>query len=188
MRHQSVKQQSIVGGSLAVAAALSVLLSDAFGLELVHVTLLGLALGAVVALAGSGSVALRLAALAVGVVVCWFGYGLRAGYLPDTDLGRAVVFAATIAVVTVVAALSAGRLPLWPMLVGVAAVAGAYETTFAANPPLFMTESVVAVTSVLLATLVGFVVAVATAAPQPTADAAENGQSAPKRRALGVAA
>lgn len=165
-----MRQQFITGGALAAAAALSVLLGDALGLELVHVTLLGLALGAVTALAGTGSVGVRLAGLAVGVVVCWLGYGLRAGYLPDTDLGRAVVFAATIGIVTVVAALSAGRFALWPMLVGIAAVAGAYETTFSANPPLFTSESTVAVTSVLLTTLVGFVVAVATAPTRPDAD------------------
>ena len=160
------------GGALALAAAVSVLLGEALGLELTHVTLLGLGLGAAVALVPDATLLRRLAAFAVGVVVAWLGYAVRAAMLPDSDLGRAVDFALVVLAVTLVAGLSFGRLPLWSQLLGVAAVAGAYETTYTANPPLFASESVVAVTSVVLTAVIGVLVAsLGAPAAQPTAAA-----------------
>lgn len=149
----------IRGGLLAVTAFLTLLLGEAWGFELTHVTLLGLALGAIVAIVDEGSFVGRVAALLVGVAIAWAGYGLRAGFLPDSDLGRAVAVALVIAVATAVAVASFGRLPLWAVLAGMAALAGAYEAAFAANTPLFASESVTAVTSVVLTLVVGLVAA-----------------------------
>lgn len=157
-----MRNQFIPGLALAVAAAASVLLGDALGLELVHVTLLGVAAGAALVLVPDRSQMGRIAGLAVGVLVTWIAYGLRAAWLPDTDTGRAVAFAGVFAIAGLVAAVSFGRLPLWSILLGTAVLAGAYEDAFAANTPLFASESVVAVTSVLLTTLLGVVVAALT--------------------------
>ena len=52
--------------------------------------------------------------------------------------------------------LAGGRLHLAPMLLGAAALAGAYELTFTDSPPRFLQESWVALTGVLLAAAVGF--------------------------------
>jgi hypothetical protein len=162
--HIVMRNQFITGGVLAVAAALTVLIGEAFDLDLVHVTVLGLAIGAIAVLVDDSTLATRMVGLAVGTVVAWVCFGLRAGFLPDTDGGRAVAFAATFAVVAVVAGVSAGRVSLWSQLLGVVAMTGAYEYTFAANPPLFTTESLTAVTSVLLTVMVGLVVTTATSA------------------------
>jgi hypothetical protein len=50
------------------------------------------------------------------------------------------------------------RLPLWTLLVGAAALSGAYEYTYAAAPPEIASTSVTAVTSLLVASAVGFLV------------------------------
>ncbi|WP_375003209.1 hypothetical protein [Aeromicrobium sp. CTD01-1L150] len=154
-----MKPQFITGLGLALAAAVSVLLGNALGLDLVHVTLLGIALGAVLVIVPDGPLPWRLAGLASGVVIAWLAFGLRAAWLPDTDTGRAVAFAGAFLVAGVVCAVTLGRLPLWTSLLGMAAVTGAYEYDFTANTPLFASESVVAVTSVLLTTMLGVVVA-----------------------------
>lgn len=157
-----MRNQFITGGALAVAAALTVLLGEALGLDLIHVTVLGIAVGAITVLVDDASLGRRMVGLIVGAVVAWATFGVRAGFLPDADSGRAVAFLLVFAVVAVVAGVSAGRVSLWSQLLGVVAVTGAYEYTFAANPPLFTTESLTAVTSVLLTTMVGLVVATAT--------------------------
>lgn len=159
-----MRNQFITGGALAVAAALTVLLGEAFGLDLIHVTVLGIAVGAITVLVDSGTLGSRMVGLLVGTVTTWIAFGLRAGFLPDSDTGRAVSFFTVFAVVTIVAGVSVGRVSLWSQLLGVVAMTGAYEYTFAANPPLFTTESLTAVTSVLLTVMVGLVVATATSA------------------------
>ncbi|MGJ9412068.1 hypothetical protein ACHAAC_05085 [Aeromicrobium sp. CF4.19] len=157
-----MKNQFLTGLGLAVAAAASVLLGDALGLDLVHVTILGVAIGAAVVLVPDSSRVGRIVGLLMGVGLTWFAYALRAGFLPDTDLARAIAFFGVFLVAAGIAAASAGRLPLWSILAGVAALAGAYEFTFDANPPLFTSESVVAVTSVLLTVMLGALVAALT--------------------------
>lgn len=167
-----MRNQFITGGALALAAALTVLIGEAFGLDLVHVTVLGIAIGAITVLVDDRTLGARMIGLVIGAVVAWVGFGVRAGALPDADSGRAIAFLAVFAVVAIIAGVSAGRVSLWSQLLGVVAVTGAYEYTFAANPPLFTTESLTAVTSVLLTVMVGLVVATATSA-----------QAAPRRGA-----
>lgn len=159
-----MRNQFITGGALAVAAALTLLIGEAFDLDLVHVTVLGLAVGAIAVLVDDASLVSRLVGLVLGTVVAWVAFGVRAGLLPDSDAGRAVSFFSVFAVVAIIAGLSMGRVSLWSQLLGVVAMTGAYEYTFAANPPLFTTESLTAVTSVLLTVMVGLVVTTATSA------------------------
>jgi hypothetical protein len=49
-------------------------------------------------------------------------------------------------------------MPLWSGLLGVAAIAGAYEYAFGLDPTAFTSQSVTAATTVLLAAAVGFLV------------------------------
>jgi len=55
-----------------------------------------------------------------------------------------------------IAAASHTRIPLWSLLVGVAAVVGAYEEAYTASPSQFLDQSFSSVTSVLLAAAIGF--------------------------------
>lgn len=148
---------SVVAGLLlAAATGLLILLSDPLGLDVEHYALVGLAIGAVLGLMSDISVWDRLAGFGIGLVAAWVAYGLRAGYLPDSSAGRAVALGGLVAFLVLVIWLASGRLRLAPMLLGAAALAGAYELTFTDAPPRFLQESWVALTGVLLATAVGF--------------------------------
>ena len=61
----------------------------------------------------------------LGFVLSLIAFGVRAALLPDTTIGRAVAAFVVILLCGVVAAISAGKVPLWSALVGVAAIAGA---------------------------------------------------------------
>src|SRR5690554_2900407 len=115
-----MKRTLFAGISLAILAALAVLLGEYLGLELTHVVLVGVAAGAVVALVEDRSLGERFVAALLGVAITWAAYGLRAGFLPDSDLGRAVDFLLVFGLATLAAVVSSGRLPLWTVLVGVA--------------------------------------------------------------------
>lgn len=152
-------RRSIFSGLLlAVATGLLVILSDPLSLHVEGVVLLGVGIGAVLAIIGDRAVWERLAAFGVGLVATWLAYGMRAGFLPDSTAGRTVAAVGLIGLLVLAVWLSANRLELWPMLLGMAAMAGAYEVTFTAAPPRFLQESPVALTGVLLAFAVGFAV------------------------------
>jgi hypothetical protein len=146
------------GGALAIAAALAVLVGASLGLEMEHVALLGLALGAVVGLVPQGRSLHRLLGFATGFALAWVGYLLRAAVLPDSTSGRAVAVLLVVVGCAVVHLLSRGRLPLWASLVGVTALVGAYEETYTAAPSQVAPQSMTAATAVLLAVALGYVV------------------------------
>lgn len=149
----------LAGGVLALAAMLVVALSAQFGLELESTALLGAALGAVIALVPDGSPGMRLAGFASGFVAAWVGYVLRATSLPDTAGGRAVATAIVVLLCVAVAAVSRQRLPLWSILLGTAALTGAYELTYAAAPPELASTSLTTATTLLFNIAVGFLAA-----------------------------
>lgn len=144
---------------LAVAAVLVVLVSSKFDLGVESVALLGAALGAVVALVPDRGPLIRLAGFAAGYVVGWAGYLVRAGLMPDTAGGRAVAVGVVVLLCVGVCAISMNRLPLWSLLLGTAAVAGAYEFTYAAAPPELPSTSVATATTLLFNVAVGFLAA-----------------------------
>ena len=92
----------------------------------------------------------------VGFLAAWLGYALRAAVLPDAAAGRAIAVLVVVLVCLAVAGLTRGRLPLWSALLGAAAMAGAYEATYAADPTSFVTSSATTATSILLAAGAGF--------------------------------
>lgn len=163
-----MRRTLLVGGVLAVSAFLVVVLSNLLDLELDAVALLGVAVGAVIALVADRSPWMRLAGFVAGIVVTWIVYILRAGVLPDTSAGRSVGAGLVILLLTGIAVATAGRVPLWSLLLGAAAMAGAYEYTFAAAMPEVMTTSVQAVTALLVASAVGYLVGALTAEPDAT--------------------
>lgn len=150
-------RQSVVSGLLlAAATGLLILLSDPLNLNVEQYALAGVLLGAVLGLMTDAPVWERLAGFGIGMVAAWVTYGVRAGFLPDSSGGRAVAVVGLLAFLVLIVWLAGGRLHLAPMLIGVAALAGAYELTFLDAPPRFLQESSVAITGVLLAAAVGF--------------------------------
>ena len=173
-----MRRTLVTGGLLAVFAALLALFGDALGLEEIRSALLGAALGAALGLVpGTDNPLGRAAGFLVGFVLGLVGYALRAGLLPDTGGGRALAAFLVIAVLTGICAATAGWLPLWTGLLGVAAIAGAYEYAFALDPTAFTSQSVTAATTVLLAAAVGFLVGAVGAA----FTAGEEESTGPKR-------
>jgi hypothetical protein len=155
----SVRARTCAGGAaVAVAAGVLTHSGAVLGAELATWALLGTAAGAVVALVPDRSAVERAAAFLLGLLAAWGGFALRAGVLPDVPLGRALSVVAALSLVAAVATATAGRLPLRAGLTGAAAFAGAYTAGYVADPPAFATESVTALTSVLLAAAIGFLV------------------------------
>lgn len=159
-----MRKSLVAGVVLAVAAVLVVLLSTTFDLDLESVSLLGMAVGAVIALVPDRTAVVRLAGFLGGLIAALIGYLLRAAILPDTTGGRAVAVGVVVLLCVALTAASLDRLPLWTTLLGAAAVAGAYEFTYAAAPTEIGATAVSAATTLLFTVAVGFL-AVALIAP-----------------------
>jgi hypothetical protein len=157
----SVRTRTLATGTaLAVAAFLLADQGDVFGADLPKVALLGAAAGAVLGLVPDRLPAARLGGFLTGFLATWLGYALRAGMLPDNPMGRAIAAVVVVALITAVAVATANRLPLWAGFLGAAMLLGSYETTFAATPTEFVSDSMTAVTTSLLAAALGFLVTV----------------------------
>lgn len=157
----SVRTRTLIAGSaLAVTAGALADHGAIFGADLPKVALMGAASGAVLGLVPDRSPAARAVAFLSGFAAAWVGYALRAGLLPDIPMGRAIAAVIVVSIVTAVATASANRLPMWAGFVGVATLLGSYEAAFAATPTAFVSESMTAVTTSLLAASLGFLVAV----------------------------
>ena len=148
----------LVGGILTMAGVVVVVVSDLFDLRLESTTLLGVAVGAIIALVPDRTPLQRLLGFAAGAVAAWTGYLLRAGFLPDSVGGRAVNVGLVLLLCVVVAGVTANRVPLWSTLLGSAALVGAYEYGYAAAPPEVTSTSITAATALLLTTAVGYVI------------------------------
>lgn len=146
---------ALIGAVVTLLAAVLAVSGGALGITTVWPVLLAVAVGL-----AAGSVTLgRIGAYTLGALASWLAIALAAGLLPQTGLADAVALTVGLLLVTVVASVTGGRLPLWAGLAGYAAFAGFYEPTFAANPTLFLTESPVALLTVLLAGALGFAIA-----------------------------
>ena len=152
-----MKSLALRGTCLAVFGALTVGLGAAFGLDLDHVALLGVALGGVLGFLPDRALSWRIGGFVAGFAVAWAAYAMRASILPDTSSGRAVAIFGVLMVLVALTLVTRANLPIWSLLVGSAAMAGAYEQTYTASPTLFLTESPVAATTVLLAAAFGVI-------------------------------
>lgn len=145
----------IKGIVLALFGALTIAFGHLLGLDLDQVALLGVTLGGVIGLVPDRTLGQRIAGFAIGFVLAWAGYAVRAGMLPDIAAARALVVFGVIAVAMLIVVATGSRIPLWSTLVGAAAMVGAYEQTYAASPSLFVTDSPTAATTVLFAVAMG---------------------------------
>lgn len=145
----------VKGVVLALFGALTIAFGHLLGLDLDQVALLGVTLGGVIGLVPDRTLTQRLIGFAIGFVLAWIGFALRAGMLPDIAAARALVVFGVIAISMLIVVATGSRIPLWSALVGSAAMVGAYEQTYAASPSLFVTDSPTAATTVLLAVAMG---------------------------------
>ena len=148
--------RSLLSGCVLALCAAAVLMIGG-GSDLEHVALLGAALGGVIGLVPHEPKLGKLGGFALGFIVAWIAFGIRAALLPDSTAGRAVAAFLVILVCGAVASVSAGRVPLWSALVGAAALVGAYETSYTNSPTEFLTASPQTATTVLLAAGFGFI-------------------------------
>ncbi len=161
---------AVIGAVVLVLAALVAAGGGTIGITTVWPVLLGVAVGLAAAPATIG----RIVAYAVGALASWLAMALGAGLLPQSGLADAIALLVGLAIIVVIATVTSDQVPLWAGLVGYAAFAGLYEPVFAANPTLFLSESPVALVTVLLAGALGIAVAsfaslVAPATPGATA-------------------
>jgi hypothetical protein len=111
---------------------------------------------------------LRAIGFGAGLAVAWIGFAVRALYLPDSTSGRAVAAALVVVVCVIITAAAGGRVPLWSLLLGAAAMVAVYEENYTADSPAFLSQSPTAATAVLLAAAIGFL-ATSWQGPQQTA-------------------
>jgi hypothetical protein len=107
----------------------------------------------------------RILAFLMGMVVTAVGYALRAAVLPDNTFARALAAALVIVLIAVIAGAARKWLPFWAGLLGMVALAGAYEEAFTDSPGSVLTTLPPALTSVLLMAAVGFAASVFLANP-----------------------
>lgn len=150
--------RTVIGGAVvALVAGLLALVGPGIGIT----TLWPFLLAAGIALAAGPAVASRTGAVALGVVVGFVAMALRAGVFPDVPLSAALIVVIGVGILTLVAALTQGLLPLWASLAGYAMFVGYYSPTYADSPTTFLADAPVALVTVLLAAGVGAIVAIA---------------------------
>lgn len=172
--------RTAVGGAiLAVTAFFLILFGDALNLDLERAGLVGVALGAAVALVPDRTPWLRAAGAALGFLVMWGGYAVRVSILPDTDMGRALTALLVLLVLMGISVATLTRVPLWSLLIGAAALGAAYETTFMILPSAFPYESPTAASQMALAAGVGFLAASFLA---PTSEPGRSQEAVPRPR------
>ena len=154
----------ISGAVVAVVAGILAFAGDTIGITTIWPVLLAAAIG----LAAAPAVLSRTAGAAIGAVVGFFSYALLIGLLPQADAATALVAVAAVAVLTIVAALTGGAVPLWSGLAGYVAFAGLYDPQAVASPTTFLADAPLALVTVLLALGIGAIIAlVAGALPVP---------------------
>jgi hypothetical protein len=152
-----MQRSTLLGGALlAVVAGLLCLIGESLGLHTEHVALVGGALGGVAGLVQDRTPGLRAIGFGAGLAVAWIGFAVRALYLPDSTSGRAVAASVVVAACVIITAAAGGRIPLWSLLLGAAAMVAVYEENYTADSPAFLSQSPTAATAVLLSAAIGF--------------------------------
>lgn len=145
----------LVGGLvLAVFAGLAILLSSWADMDVGNM-LFTAGCGAILGLLPTGTPASRIGAFLIGIVVAWVGYAIRAALLPDNAVAAALTAFVAIAIVTVIAAVSRGHVPVIASLLGLIAMTGGYDAVFAEAPYNFVASSIATVGVLLAGAAVG---------------------------------
>lgn len=153
---RTMSRTATAGVLLAVAVAAVMTVGTTLRLQLGGYALAGVLVGGVAALVPDRSLVARLLGVAAGVAAAWAGFVVRAAVMPDTDAGRTVAAVVTVLLATVIALVP--RMPLWAVLLGAAAFAAAYESSYSAAPPEIMSTSLDAITGLGVAMVAGFMV------------------------------
>lgn len=127
------------GLALLIAGIVALILNHFLNLGLGSI-LFGMAIGGILGLVGDGGAIGKAVAFVVGIIVAMALYIVRVLFLNDSFAGHVVVLLIGLVLITVICALTFGRLPLWAALAGVALVTGAYETSFVAASQNVTTE------------------------------------------------
>jgi hypothetical protein len=144
-------KRTLFGGlALALAAVLTVYVSDALDLGLPN-PLLGASIGGGLALIPGGHKVGRLVGFIVGGALAFVGYGINAQFMPSASVGIALTAALTLGLGTAAAALSFGHMPLWSVLLGIAGFTGAYDFTYSDKPYDFLNSAVATPVGMLVA-------------------------------------
>jgi hypothetical protein len=151
--------RTVVHGVLIAAVAVAI---AAFGGSVGLDDLWPFLLAAAVAIVPSGSALGRVGAFAIGAVLGWGVFALRAGVLPAGTSTEVILALVGVGLAVLVGVLSVGRLPLWATLAGGAAFLGAYGPVYADSPTLFLSESPLVLGSVLVAAAVAAVIGAVT--------------------------
>lgn len=175
----------LVGGIVVLA------LNEVLNLGLGAITF-GIAMGGVLGLVSDGGPVGRVGSFVVGMVIAMALYVLQALLLNGSFLGSVVSIVIGLGLITVICAVTGGRLPLWAGLLGAALVTGAYQVSFNNAPQNLLTELPMAVTQALVPAAVGFLAAVfvadRTSGEEPAADTISDTDAGLPPAPAGVAA
>ena len=153
-----MRRTLLFGAVVSVLAFGVIMFGQLLGLNLQNV-LVGMSLGAALGLVRTSSPLTRMGAFLIGFVAGLAFYLLRLGIFPSTWLGNAIAVVITLMLLTVIAALTRDRIPLWAMFIGTACFAGAYNGYFTSTPWLLETQAVSVAATMLFSVAAGFVVA-----------------------------
>lgn len=149
----------VQGLVILIAGIVALALNQLLNLGLGSITF-GLAVGGVLGLVSDGGPVGRVGAFIVGMIVTMVLFVLSVLVLNTTFVGQVLTVVIGIGLITVICALTGGRLPLWAGLMGAILVAGAYSSAFAANPAGILTELPQYTTQALVPAALGFLGAV----------------------------
>jgi hypothetical protein len=151
----------VQGLVLAVAGIVALILNQLLNLGLGSIAF-GMCVGGVLGLIGQadGGPVGRAGGFVIGIVVALVFYIVRVLVLPASFGGQVVAIVLALALITIVCALTGGRIPLWSGLLGIALVVGSYETSFVAAPQNVTTELFQYTTMALVPAALAFLAAV----------------------------
>ncbi len=149
----------VQGLVILLAGIVALVLNQLLNLGLGSITF-GLAVGGVLGLVSDGGPVGRVGAFIVGMLVTMVLFVVSILLLNTTFVGQVLTIVIGLGLITLICALTGGRLPLWAGLLGAVLVAGAYSTAFQANPAGLLTELPQYVTQALVPAALGFLGAV----------------------------
>lgn len=161
----------IAGLLIAVAAAITLLLNNVLSLDLGSI-FLGIAAGGALGLANDGSPLGRLVAFMAGFFVAMIGYIVRVLVFNESAVGQIMFALLVLGILTVLAAVTGGWVPLWATLLGAATMVGAYELAFQTNPADIQQAIFEYGAKVLVPFTVAFIAALLVPGPKPKKDEA----------------
>jgi hypothetical protein len=141
----------LTGAVVALLVAVLAIGGSALGISTIWPVLLAVA----VATAARNVTLGRVAAFVIGAVLGWVLFAVYAGTLPQTASSRAILAVVAVLVLTALAAVTGDRVSLAAGLIGYAAFAALYEPVYADTPTLFLSQSPIALLTVLFSGALG---------------------------------